>query len=89
MIFNELSYSKVQNKSQAASALVDEEPTDTAVFVNKKGELCLSIRAKPGANETRLIGMFNKIYSLTYFFGSSLSYQLMSMRSVELTLFNY
>ena len=49
---------KDQGKAQSssASALGIDEEESSPVFVNKKGELCLSIRGKPGANETRVTG---------------------------------
>lgn len=43
-------------QNAGASSLGDEEESNEsgAVFTNKKGQLCLSIRGKPGANQTQI-----------------------------------
>jgi uncharacterized protein YggU (UPF0235/DUF167 family) len=44
-------------KPQMAASVVETNSTDTALFTNKQGELCLNILAKPGAKETRVTGI--------------------------------
>ena len=45
-----------KGQTASAAAAVINIDTDKAIFYNKNNQLCLTIQAKPGANETRIIG---------------------------------
>ena len=43
-----------QEAAAASAVIVDN--SDKAIFLNKSGEICLSIQAKPGSKDTSIAG---------------------------------
>lgn len=45
-------------KEAAAAAANNVDNSEKAIFLNKSGEICLSIQAKPGSKDTAIAGKF-------------------------------
>ena len=46
----------LRNYQEAAAAAAFVDNSDKAIFLNKSGEICLSIQAKPGSKDTSIAG---------------------------------
>lgn len=46
----------LRNYQEAAAAVAFVDNSDKAIFLNKSGEICLSIQAKPGSKDTSIAG---------------------------------
>ena len=51
---------KANESASVAAAASSPQDTNKAIFINKSGELCLTILAKPGAKETVITGNVTK-----------------------------